>query len=539
MPDIKMHICCVYVVDNKIEFDGFVKRGLVPTGLSYISGALKQAGYTTEGLCYRIDQKSACDCLLDGLEKQPDVFAVSVNTVFSYGRIQELLTSIKSRFKDAKIIAGGFYARISPESIIFDKNIDAVCVGEGESTVAQCVRMIEQGIYEKTDNFWIKKPDGSILKCDRNVFVGDIDSVPMDRDIWNKYLDKTRPNQYYLIVQRGCPYRCLYCANGAISEKSEGRYLRYRNIDSVIKELEDIRIKFPYVDTVEFNADNIFSDMDYFFRLFEKLKKLNGTGKNRFKFKITGNCTVGFIEKYGDIAKYLKEANVTKVLFSMESGSGEIRAKLKRPFYRNEDIINLCRMLKKEKIQTHVSLMYCYPFETDETYRDSVRCIKLADPDFVKMTFLKALPNTEFELYLKEKNLPLITFKDAVRYIAMAVKFKIKLSRIIEYIVDLKNDFSADRVIGRNKKYRELVKKYFDRGDFKNAVKALNKLAETDSSPWIYGDLAIAKMNIKDYKGALESFAVAVSGGQKDVYLQKMEECRAKMKEEKQNENLL
>ncbi len=499
-----MHICCMYVMYYSREEIPFSDLGYVPIGLSYVAGALKQAGHTVEAICPRSDKK--IDDLFSDIEKKPDIFAVSIPSVYCLDRAGELIKEIKRKYADAKVIAGGLHATLFPESLIRSKYIDAVCIGEGEKAAVEYVRQVEKGKFEKTDNLWIKDADGKILKCDRSLFLEDINAVAMDRDIWSKYFPQEKLNRYFIVVERGCPHSCLYCANKAIAERSQGVFLRYRDIESVIRELEDVKIKFPAVNTVEFNADNMFSDMNYFFGLFERLKKLNGNFKDKFKFEITGNCTAGLLKKYGDIAKYLKEANVSRVLFSLESGSQEIRAKLRRPFYKNEDIINFCRKLKKEKIQTHVSLMYCYPFETALTYKESIKCIKLAGPDFIKMTFLKALPDTEFDRYLKERNVPLITFTDALRYLKMAFIFKISLRTIWDYVVSIKSDFIIQRAAAERKKYLDLAKFYFNGGNFKMAVKAFNKLLKKDKSLWIYGDLAMSKMRIGDYRGAKKDF---------------------------------
>ncbi len=521
-----MHICCAYVIDSKIEFDGFLKKGYVPIGLSYISGALKQAGYTTEAVCF-VNKLANIEKLLDSLEKEPDVFAVSLITVFSYSQTQELLEKIKQKFKNTKVIVGGTYVTLFPESVICNRNIDAVCIGEGEKAAVEYVRQVEKGKFEKTDNLWIKDADGKILKCDRSLFLEDINTVPMDRQIWDKWFKYDNITRYSVILQRGCPHRCLYCANHAISEKSEGKYLRYRDIDSIMKELEDIKIKFPSVDSIEFNADNAFSDMDYFFRLCEKLKIFNSANAKKFNFEIIVNSPTKFVAHEKNIAQYLKEVNITKVSFSLESGSLEIRKKLNRPYYTNEDIIAFCSMLNKEKIKTRIGTIYCYPFETAKTYMETIDCIRKCKPDSVHVTFLRSLPKTKLNEYMEHNEIPPATLKDGFRWIMMAVYLKINFSEIIAYVNDIRRDWFIYKNSQKILKYKRLAKLYLDNSDFKKAVKFLNKLVKIDTSSWIYGDLAIAKMNTGDYEGALKDFDNVLKSGieAKGIYEQKREEC--------------
>ena len=46
---------------------------------------------------------------------------------------------------------------------------------------------------------------------------------------------------------------------------------------------------------------------------------------------------------------------------------------------------------------------------------------------------------------------------------------------------------------------------------------------------WIYGDRAIAKMNIGDYKGALKDFDEILELEQKEIYKEKRKECLEKI----------
>lgn len=522
-----MHICCLFVVCNRMERFTFEELGYVPVGLSYLSGALKQAGHSTEGLCNKFNEP--IDGLLNNLEKKPDIFAVSVPSMYSFPKAQELLEEIRNRFKDTKIIVGGFYPTLCPDELILNKNIDAVCIGEGEKAIVEYVRQVQNKKYEKTDNLWIKDNDGTLLKCDKSVFVEDINNIAMDRQIWDKWFYNDKMRKYFIVIQRGCPHRCLYCANRAFAEKSHGKYLRYRNIDSIIEEIKTIKDKYPKMDTVEFNADNIFADMDYFFKLFEALKKFNANQNKKYSFEITGNCTDKFLSEYENITEYLKEANVTKVAFSLESGSEEIRKKLNRPYYTNENIIRFCQKLRKEKIETIISLMYCYPFETDKTCRETIQCIKKAQPNRVQITFLRGLPNTQLNEYMAKNKVPPITLKDAYRHIKTAIVLKIKPRQILGFINDIKNEFLIYRLSQKNAKCKNLAKFYFDKADFKNAIKVLNRLLKIDTSGWIYGDLAIAKMNIGDYEGALKDFNVVLSYEKNEVYIQKREECLLKL----------
>ena len=55
--------------------------------------------------------------------------------------------------------------------------------------------------------------------------------------------------------------------------------------------------------------------------------------------------------------------------------------------------------------------------------------------------------------------------------------------------------------------------------------KYFNKVIISSDNYWIYGDRAIAKMCIGDYKGAIEDFDKALKLENKEVYKEKRQEC--------------
>ena len=64
------------------------------------------------------------------------------------------------------VIAGGPHPTALPEYVLQNKNIDMICVGEGEEAFAELLDRMEKGldIYD-TKNIWFKK-DGEIIKND-------------------------------------------------------------------------------------------------------------------------------------------------------------------------------------------------------------------------------------------------------------------------------------------------------------------------------------------------------------------------------------
>ena len=528
-----MHVCFVYVRYYTYCVSGFQKKSVtdynqINLGISYISSMLKKNGHTTELLCYHSFNESYIE-ILKQIERKPQVFAVSVVGSKDYKLVLPFLKLIKKYYKESKVIVGGAFATIHPEIVVQNEEVDAIGIGEGEYAIPEYVNQVAKGQYHKVDNLWIKNGN-EIIKCDRSVFIEDIDKLPFpDRQIWDKWA--TAPKNHSVLLMRGCKYRCKYCGNRILATKSQGTYVRYRSINNIIEEIKNIRKIYVNTQTITFYVENALANIDYFCNLCRALIELNDSLSNKLQFFLYLNFTPNLLNKDLEVIKLLKKANIRYVSFALESGSLEIRNKLNRPYYTNEDFISFCKILQEGKIHIIICTMYCFPYETNKTYWQTINCVRQCKPDLLNYTWLSSPENAGKKVkfidrcrYFLFRWLVLYKYKN----LAETIYFSIAPYKIFDNIIKFWKDIVAYKV-KQSYKNKEFAKEAMDKGNFKKAIKYFNKVHIDDTNYWIYGDRAIAKMAICDYKGAMKDFDKVLELEPKEIYREKREECLKKI----------
>jgi radical SAM superfamily enzyme YgiQ (UPF0313 family) len=528
-----MKISCIYILscldpnvnteESSANSGKKIRASVLPLGISYIASVLKQSGHDVN--IFPFFETSDLNKFADEV-KNSDFFCLSVTSYDCWNLAKKLISKLKYHFPEKKIIAGGIFVTLSPEEIIENKNIDAVCIGDGEKALLEYAEAVKQNIFnKKIDNLFIRQPDGTVLKCDKISFIENIDSLPfIDRHMWDRWIFDTV--QHKVLAERGCPYRCVFCANNRLGQICSGNYLRYRNINSIISEFEYILKEYPQTESFMLYAENIASDNERFFKLCVALKEFNlKTGKN-INYTIILNVTKNFV-KNNKIFDAMKEANIKWVMFGFETASKEIRNKLNRPFYDNRDILKFCRQMQKRNIHTTVYAMYCYPYETAETYNHTVKWLKFFKPDAIGWFWMEPQKGTElynrFFVRKEEKynrNL-LLKFTDKWRFITFKFRVYICYKTLIETLFLSLEQFGIGEQIfslwrmtniSKRKKleeYKNEAKKQFDLKNFEKAVKYLNKIESLGDS-WIFADRAFANFKLGKKQEALKDINTAL-----------------------------
>jgi radical SAM superfamily enzyme YgiQ (UPF0313 family) len=526
----------------------------IPLGISYISSSLKEAGYTTEMVyCTQYIYAKGID---NYFEKEPQIFVISIISEYDYKLGLKLVLTLKKKYRKLKIIIGGPYITLHHKKVFEEmEEIDALCIGAGEKAVVEYVKQVEQGQYQKTDNLWIKDNDGQIIKCDRVLSTENIDELPYpDRKGWEKWIyDK---NIQSIVWTMGCVYNCIFCANNALRKCSNNNYFNKRSVECFVKELNYIIKEFKYISGLKIISESALANVDNFRKLCIELKKINDGLKKKISFTITLNFVYNLLDRDRDILLLMKEANIKWCSFSLESGSAEIRKKIGKPVHTNEQIIDFFKILRNSGIYTTCSVMYCYPFETKETYKETVECLKQCKPTFIGYSFMLPLEYTELRdmvgdieykdisfIHKYRANTFLlrvyITYKPIKTLLYSILRFLRNKYKILNKIINIvyktdeiiKNIFIKinNKTEQKRQSFQERAKQEIDKGNFKEAIKYFNKVKIKEDNYWIYGDRAIAKMRIGDYKGAIKDFDKILELEPKEIFKEKREECLKKI----------
>lgn len=362
-------------------------------GIGILSAVLKQRGHET-ALHYMYDSFD-----LDGLLRKIKEFnpgliaATSDSTQFRY--IQRIFSEI--RYLKIFKICGGPHVSLAPHSLEDTDGLDAICRGEGEGAIVELVEALESGRdYRNIQNLYVKD-NGRIIKNPMRPFIQDLDSLPFcDREIFDyqAVIDSDYDRAVFMF-SRGCPYRCTYCSNHALRELQEGAYVRFRSVESSIREIKDVLSRYRAKSL--FLADDVFTLKKDFVRDFCK--------RYREEIGLPFEVTTRVETASEDMFRWLKDAGCTRVAMGVESGNEWLRENVLNRKMTNEQIIRAFRLAREVGLKTKSYNIVGFPCETEEMFEDTIALNAEINPDSHVCYIFNPYPGTKLHEYCEENNL--------------------------------------------------------------------------------------------------------------------------------------
>lgn len=355
------------------------RNPFVQLGTSYIAAAVKSAGYT-------------CNLIVANLEKnylesiklhKPDVVGFSCTTgshLWALGSASE----IKKVLPDVTVIMGGPHPTYYPE-VIEESGIDIICRGEGEIAIVELLnRLQSQQEITNINNLWIKQ-NNRIFKNDVGDLVEDLDEIHMaDRSIYDHYpiLKKVQGNMMSSVITgRGCPFSCTFCFNDPLKKiyKDKGCYCRRRSVGNVIDEILQMKKKYP-LEKVIFTDDLFVQNKEWIYEFCKHYKE---------QVDLPFYCIIRADGVDESCIKALKRAGCVLITLGVESGCDHMRNSIMKKKISTQQIVETCRLVKKNGILLQTLNILGLPGETLE---DAFKTIQLnidVDSDFPSSSVLQ------------------------------------------------------------------------------------------------------------------------------------------------------
>ncbi len=250
---------------------------------------------------------------------KPDVVGFSIMSG-SHKWALEVARQLKRDYNIPNIF-GGAHPTFFP-SFVEEEGVDMILRGEGEESMVDVLNRMDQN-KSLTDipNVWLK--NGRVYQNDVRGLRSDLDDYPFpDRTLYDDVdgrLDRSIRN---VITSRGCPWHCSFCFEDAMRElyDGKGKYVRIRNIDTVIEECVALR------DTTDvraiYFADDVFGmSRQWLYEFLPRYKKEVG---------LPFICLVraDIVSQDKEYAYRLAEGGCKSVFFGVESGNEGLRNKV-------------------------------------------------------------------------------------------------------------------------------------------------------------------------------------------------------------------
>ncbi|MFC1951542.1 B12-binding domain-containing radical SAM protein, partial [Chloroflexota bacterium] len=194
-----------------------------------------------------------------------------------------------------------------------------------------------------------------------------------------------------MIVSRGCPFNCNFCY------RNFGHKIKYRTVEKVIKEVEELKAAF-HIDYIV-----LWDELPLFDKEWSKNFALALISSSlRILWTCPGRAASVTNSDFG-LLKLLKQSGLRRISFGIESGSNDMLKVMNKGLTVQQGEQAL-RITRKADIKATATFMIGYPGETHTTIEESVNFCK---KNLLRTTFYicVALPGTKLYRDCIEKGL--------------------------------------------------------------------------------------------------------------------------------------
>ncbi|MFA6321521.1 MAG: radical SAM protein [Candidatus Omnitrophota bacterium] len=374
-------------------------------GVRYISSYLRHRGYRVQIIFLRPDDESDKEMFsaavgeqISRLAKDSVFYGISL---FTLDLNEARKATDMLRASDNKpVIWGGMHAILEPEECI--KYSDIVCIEEGEKAMAELLDAIERKYdYSRIEGLWVKC-GAEVVKNPMRSMESDLDNygfpdfsledkwivkggkvLPLTMDMVKESpqhfgyshiqeLFSEKIYMYVAIASRGCPHRCTYCSNAYFLDiiKGKGKPLRFKSIDCFIKELENIKISYPFL-----NAINIYDD-DFFARPVSEIERFSDEYKKKIGLPFC--CMISPWSYDARKVEILLNAGLVHAQLGVQSASERVNSEIYNRRISNKkisEVINGLDFYKKSgRLKSYmVDIILDNPYETIDDQHETLK----------------------------------------------------------------------------------------------------------------------------------------------------------------------
>mgnify|MGYP001566014007 CR=1 FL=1 len=334
-----------------------------PFGLGYLATAIRDKHEVTILDCLK--EKLPPNKLGPVLERgQYDIVGIQVFT-FHVPATREYSEVIKKILPQARIVLGGPQPSASPRDVFsLLPQADWAFLGEAEIGLPKLLELIALGdltsasLREVPGLIWREQNN---IKVNQQIFFADIDRFGMPA--WDLIRPETYPisphGGFYknypiapIVISRGCPFSCTYCAGRLVS----GKRIRYRSAAKVIEEVKLLYHQYG-IREIHIEDDN-FTFNHELVREFCRLLK-----ESRLDISWTCPNGVRLDTLTEDLLLVMKASGLYFISVGIESGSDRVLREMKKSL-TTEKIREKIYLIKKCGLEVSGFFIIGYPTET-------------------------------------------------------------------------------------------------------------------------------------------------------------------------------
>ena len=398
------------------------KRCLVPMGIAYIAGYLRENNIAVEVLDSvvegyeneRIDGGSrtfglSVDDIQSRIETSaPDFVGVSCLMTQQFGNALDVCRAAKETDPDIQTVMGGCHPSAFHRELLQYDEIDSVIIGEGERAFLDIVEDNLKGAVTRDllDIDSIPFPARDLLRME------DYLTINMPENIYSPYDRVTQ-----IVTSRGCPFDCIFCA----TTRFHGRW-RGRTAESVIQEAKFLK------DTYNIQELNII-DENFILDRARAVRILNGFIELDIAWSNPGGIWIAGLDN--ELLDLMKKSRCYQLTFPVESANTYTLKKVIHKPLRLDIVGPLVRHCREIGIDTHSFFVCGFPHETREDLQKNFDFAMDVGFDSATFNIVSPLPGSRlYDVYkdavdiknihytkvsIKNPNIPDVELEEIVR----------------------------------------------------------------------------------------------------------------------------
>jgi len=379
-----------------------------PLGLAYICAVLEKEGHqlaVIDALIEGFDNESRLGNHLiryglsdDELKKRiqdfsPDIVGVSCLFSTQADNAHNTCKIVKEINKGILTVMGGSHPSVMPDETLRDENVDFVVIGEGEYTLRDLLKHLENNAdLAALDGLAFRKGQ-KIVVNPKTKFIEEPDCLPFPARHYfpmEKYFD---PKKYQvspretpaatIMSSRGCPAKCIFCSIHTVW----GRPFRARSAENVLEEIGLLIDKYG-VKEIQFIDDNLTLDKNRLMAICDGIKKRFP----RLKWLSLGVALWALDE---ETITSMAESGCYRIYLPVESGSQDVLTRIVRKPLLLSKIPPLLKKMKILGMEVHGFFVVGFPGETPDQARQTLRYARKLNLDHHYVYYATPYPGTD------------------------------------------------------------------------------------------------------------------------------------------------
>ncbi len=304
---------------------------------------------------------------------------------------------IKEHLPDCRIFMWGLHVSALPERTLLEEKTDYVIKGESLSSIVELVKCeLFGGDPSSIKGLYYRMADGEIHGNPEIVLEDTLDNMPLPAwDLlpmeryrahnWHRFGETPdTPKGYGVIATSlGCPFSCSYCAIYALSGVHR---VRFRSVDSVLEEIDNLVTKY-HVHYIKILDENFVLNRKYVEELCDRIIERN------YDLNMWAYARVDTVDDH--ILKKLRRANIRWLCLGIESADEQQMDNVNKGQYNNERVKRVAAMIKAADINILGNFMFGLPDDTIESMQATLSLARELNCEWVNMYSTMAFPGSK------------------------------------------------------------------------------------------------------------------------------------------------